>query len=96
MYISTLVGNILHGLTYYANWLYLVLMGRMVCGGGFTFFMYTKRYCTDPRIVGIDSDGLDVAVVARGGGFRDVVRVPFSQRCVDADAVERELEQLAG
>lgn len=51
---------------------------------------------TDPRIVGIDSDGLDVAVVARGGGFRDVVRVPFSQRCVDTESVERELEQLAG
>ena len=47
------LGNVLYGLAYRANWLYLILMGRMVCGGGFTFFMYTKRYCSDPRIVGI-------------------------------------------
>ncbi|KAI1788595.1 MFS general substrate transporter [Ganoderma leucocontextum] len=50
---SMLVGNILYGLAYYANWLYLILLGRMVCGFGYTFWMYNKRYCSDPRIVGV-------------------------------------------
>ncbi|KAM5540034.1 hypothetical protein V8D89_006174 [Ganoderma adspersum] len=50
---SMLVGNILYGLAYYANWLYLILIGRMVCGLGYTFWMYNKRYCSDPRIVGV-------------------------------------------
>ncbi|KAI0739451.1 major facilitator superfamily domain-containing protein [Daedaleopsis nitida] len=50
---SMVAGNILYGLAYFANWLYLILMGRIVAGFGFTFWMYTKRYCTDPRLVGI-------------------------------------------
>ena len=50
---SMLVGNILYGLAYYANWLYLILIGRMICGLGYTFWMYNKRYCSDPRIVGV-------------------------------------------
>ncbi|EJF56926.1 MFS general substrate transporter [Dichomitus squalens] len=50
---SMVVGNILYGLAYRANWLYLILLGRMVCGCGFTFWMYNKRYCSDPRIVGL-------------------------------------------
>lgn len=50
---------------------------------------------TDPRIVGIDGGGLDLAVDSLGGGFREVVRVPFTQRCSDSDAVRRELEILA-
>ena len=49
---------------------------------------------TDPRVVGIDGHGLDLAVDSLGGGFRDVVRVPFSQVCRDSDAVRRELEAL--
>lgn len=47
------LGNVLYALAYRANWLYLILIGRMVCGGGFTFWMYAKRYCSDPRIVGV-------------------------------------------
>lgn len=47
------LGNVLYGLAYRANWLYLILMGRMVTGFGFTLWMYIKRYCSDPRIVGI-------------------------------------------
>lgn len=50
---------------------------------------------TDPRIIGIDGRGLDLAVDSPGGGFRDVLRVPFSQVCADSDAVLHELELLA-
>jgi MFS family permease len=48
-----MLGNLLYALAYRAKFLYLILIGRMVCGFGFTFWMYAKRYCTDPRIVGI-------------------------------------------
>ncbi|RDX45719.1 MFS general substrate transporter [Lentinus brumalis] len=50
---SMVLGNVLYGLAYRANWLYLILIGRMVSGFGFTLWMYCKRYCSDPRIVGI-------------------------------------------
>ncbi|KAL1412171.1 hypothetical protein Q8F55_003181 [Vanrija albida] len=49
----TVLGMALYGLAYAANWLYLILIGRLVCGVGWTFFMYVKRYCSDPRIVGV-------------------------------------------
>ncbi|KAJ7148554.1 membrane transporter [Mycena crocata] len=52
-WISLIVGNILHAVAYQANFLYLILIGRIVMGLGFTGFMYTKRYCSDPRIIGI-------------------------------------------
>jgi len=48
-----IIGNILYSLAYAANWLYLILVGRMVSGLAMTFFLYSKRYCSDPRIVGI-------------------------------------------
>lgn len=48
---------------------------------------------TDPRVVGIDGRGLDVAVDSVGG-FREVLRVPFSQVCRDSDAVRGELDVL--
>ncbi|KAJ7161064.1 hypothetical protein C8R46DRAFT_1164650 [Mycena filopes] len=38
-------GSILHAVAYKARFLYLRL--------GFTGFMYVKRYCSDPRIIGI-------------------------------------------
>ncbi|RPD58209.1 hypothetical protein L227DRAFT_629967 [Lentinus tigrinus ALCF2SS1-6] len=51
---SMVLGNVLYGLAAYrANWLYLILMGRMVNGFGFTLWMYIKRHCSDPWIVGI-------------------------------------------
>lgn len=50
---SALLGHILYGLAYKANFLYLILIGRIVSGFGFTFWMYAKRYCSDSRIVGI-------------------------------------------
>lgn len=46
-----------------------------------------------PRVVGVDGRGLDVAVDSVGG-FREVLRVPFSQVCRDSEAVRRELETL--
>ncbi|GBE85784.1 MFS general substrate transporter [Sparassis latifolia] len=50
---SAMIGSILYSLAYKANFLYLILIGRIVSGFGFTFWMYSKRYCSDPRIVGI-------------------------------------------
>ncbi|KAI8995230.1 major facilitator superfamily domain-containing protein [Trametes punicea] len=50
---SAFLGNILYALAYRANWLYLILLGRIVNGFAFTFWMYNKRYCSDPRIVGL-------------------------------------------
>ncbi|KAJ7736585.1 major facilitator superfamily domain-containing protein [Mycena maculata] len=52
-YVSLIIGNILHAVAYEAKFLYLILLGRIVSGLGFTGFMYTKRYCSDPRIIGI-------------------------------------------
>lgn len=47
------MGHILYATAYKANWLYLILLGRIVLGLSFTMFMYTKRYCSDPRLVGV-------------------------------------------
>ncbi|KAJ7648656.1 major facilitator superfamily domain-containing protein [Mycena polygramma] len=52
-YFALIIGNILHAVAYQANFLYLILLGRIVSGVAFTGFMYTKRYCSDPRIIGI-------------------------------------------
>ncbi|KAL1754954.1 major facilitator superfamily domain-containing protein [Schizophyllum commune] len=52
-YISSAFGCMLYGLAYKANFLYLILIGRIVSGVGFVAFMYSKRYVTDQRIVGI-------------------------------------------
>lgn len=40
---SAVLGHILYGLAYRANFLYLILFGRMVNGLAFTGFMYSKR-----------------------------------------------------
>ncbi|KAL5492861.1 hypothetical protein ACEPAI_4309 [Sanghuangporus weigelae] len=48
-----IVGHILYGLAYYANFLWLILIGRSVIGLAMANFMYSKRYCSDARIVGI-------------------------------------------
>ncbi|KAF8816715.1 MFS general substrate transporter [Phlegmacium glaucopus] len=52
-YAAMILGNVLYALAYRANFLYLILIGRIITGFGFISFMYTKRYCSDPRIVGI-------------------------------------------
>ncbi|KAH7103807.1 MFS general substrate transporter [Auriculariales sp. MPI-PUGE-AT-0066] len=50
---ASIVGHILYALAYPTRQLYLILAGRMVSGVAFSMFMYHKRYCADPRIVGI-------------------------------------------
>ncbi|KAF8149959.1 major facilitator superfamily domain-containing protein [Crassisporium funariophilum] len=52
-YFSMILGSVLYALAYRANFLYLILIGRIVSGFGFISFLYSKRYCSDPRIVGI-------------------------------------------
>jgi len=49
---ASIIGHILYGCAYKANFLYLILIGRIVNGFGFTMWMYCKRYCSDARIVG--------------------------------------------
>lgn len=50
---SMVIGSMLYGLAYKAKFLYLILLGRMIQGSGMIGFLYTKRYCTDSRVVGI-------------------------------------------
>ncbi|THU88223.1 MFS general substrate transporter [Dendrothele bispora CBS 962.96] len=50
---TLLFGHVLYSLAYRANFLYLILIGRCVNGIGFSMWMYCKRYCSDPRIVGL-------------------------------------------
>ena len=50
---TALVGSVLYALAYQAHFLYLILIGRIVMGVSFAQFMYSKRYCSDPRIVGV-------------------------------------------
>ncbi|KAJ6463135.1 membrane transporter [Mycena vitilis] len=52
-FVTTILGNILHALAYPAKFLYLILIGRIVSGLGFTGFMYIKKYCSDSRVIGI-------------------------------------------
>ncbi|KAI0040502.1 MFS general substrate transporter [Auriscalpium vulgare] len=51
--VAAILGNILYGLAYRAKFLYLILIARIVMGVAFTNFLYTKRYCTDGRLVGV-------------------------------------------
>ncbi|KAG2155717.1 major facilitator superfamily domain-containing protein [Suillus clintonianus] len=48
-----ILGHVAYAVAYRANFLYLILIGRCLTGVSFSLFMYCKRYCTDPRIVGI-------------------------------------------
>ncbi|KAI0791364.1 major facilitator superfamily domain-containing protein [Abortiporus biennis] len=50
---SAVLGHILYAIAYKVNFLYLILLGRIVNGLTFTFFMYAKKYCSDSRIVGV-------------------------------------------
>ncbi|KLO09679.1 MFS general substrate transporter [Schizopora paradoxa] len=50
---SLALGSLLYGLAYKTKFLYLILLGRMVQGLGYTYFMHCKRYCSDSRIVGV-------------------------------------------
>lgn len=52
-YSAAVLGNIIYALAYRVNLLYMILLGRIVSGFGFIAFLYSKRYCSDGRIVGI-------------------------------------------
>lgn len=43
----------LYALAYPTNYLYLILIGRIVIGFALSSLMYNKKYCSDARIVGI-------------------------------------------
>ena len=64
-----ILGSVLYALAYQANFLYLILIGRTVTGIGFISFMYTKRYCSDPRIVGIRRRTTLASWLVIGQGF---------------------------
>ncbi|KAH8833342.1 MFS general substrate transporter [Flagelloscypha sp. PMI_526] len=66
-----ILGSILYSLAYPASHLYLILLGRMATGVGYTAFMYSKRYCSDPRIVGVRQRTMLAAwlVVGQGVGL---------------------------
>ncbi|KAF8645989.1 hypothetical protein AX16_007416 [Volvariella volvacea WC 439] len=66
---ALMIGNVLYALAYRANFLYLILIGRMVSGFGFICFMYSKRYCSDPRIVGIRRRTTLASYLVVGQGF---------------------------
>ena len=68
-YAAMVLGNALYALAYRANFLYLILIGRIVTGLGFISFMYTKRYCSDPRIVGIRRRTTLASWLVMGQGF---------------------------
>lgn len=48
-----IIGNVLYGIAGYCDSLALLLIGRLVNGLGLTGWLFVKRYCTDPRIVGL-------------------------------------------
>jgi MFS family permease len=50
---AAILGHVTYAIAYRANFLYLIFIGRCLNGVSFTGFMYCKRYCTDPLIVGI-------------------------------------------
>ena len=50
---AALLGSVLYALAYRAHFLYLILIGRIVMGVSFAQFLYSKRFCSDPRIVGV-------------------------------------------
>ncbi|KAF9446778.1 MFS general substrate transporter [Macrolepiota fuliginosa MF-IS2] len=70
-YAAMILGNLLYASASVADFLYLILIGRIVAGFGFTSFMFTKRYCSDPRIVGVRrrTTLASWAVLGQGIGF---------------------------
>ncbi|KAF5361120.1 hypothetical protein D9758_009088 [Tetrapyrgos nigripes] len=65
---SLLLGHIFYALAYHFSFLYLILIGRCVNGIGFSMWMYCKRYCSDPRIVGLRRRTLLASWLMTGNG----------------------------
>lgn len=51
---------------------------------------------TAPRLVAIDRYGVDLSLRSTGGGFGEVVRLPFPQVCDDSEQVLGALAALSG
>ncbi|ORX98323.1 MFS general substrate transporter [Basidiobolus meristosporus CBS 931.73] len=51
--LTLFVGHVLYALADYTQFLYLILIGRLVNGIGFTGWMFVKKYVTDGNLVGI-------------------------------------------
>jgi len=66
---ASIVGHILYACAYRANFLYLILIGRIVSGLAFAFWMYCKRYCSDARIVGIRKRTTLASLLVMGQGL---------------------------
>ncbi|BFZ62644.1 hypothetical protein YB2330_003745 [Saitoella coloradoensis] len=47
------LGQFLYAIADRTGWLYLILIGRIVSGPGQVYLMFGKRFCTDPRQVGL-------------------------------------------
>ncbi|KAF8991308.1 hypothetical protein BDQ17DRAFT_1413745 [Cyathus striatus] len=107
-YIAALIGNVIYALAYTFNFLYLLLIGRMIVGISFTSFMYSRMYCTDPRIVGIRrrttlascswmGDGWSVARILdyQWRFFEDVPKVSSGTRARRPAIGEIEMNSLA-
>ncbi|KAI0308505.1 major facilitator superfamily domain-containing protein, partial [Amylostereum chailletii] len=69
--VTAMLGNVLYGLAYHARFLYLILIARMVMGLSFTSYLYTKRYFSDSRVVGMRRRTTLAGwlVVGQGAGF---------------------------
>ncbi|KAF8993433.1 major facilitator superfamily domain-containing protein [Cyathus striatus] len=65
---ASILGHVLYGCAYRANFLYLILLGRIVSGASFSMWMYCKRYCSDARIVGIRRRTLLAGFLVLGQG----------------------------
>jgi hypothetical protein len=50
---KAILGHVLYALAYPTNYLYLILIGRIVNGFALAGFMYNKKYCSDARMVGV-------------------------------------------
>lgn len=68
-YAAMILGNLLHALAFLVDYLYLILIGRVIAGFGFTSYMFIRRYCTDPRIVGVRRRTVLASWVVLGQGF---------------------------
>jgi MFS family permease len=66
---ASIVGHILYGCAYRVDFLYLILIGRIVNGFGFTMWMYCKRYCSDARIVGVRRRTTLASLLVMGQGL---------------------------
>ncbi|KAI6048012.1 hypothetical protein EDC04DRAFT_2876124 [Pisolithus marmoratus] len=76
-YAMSLHATVAYASAYRVHFLYLIFIGRCLNGISLTGFMYTKRYCTDLRIVGIRRRTTLASWLVIGQGF-GMTLGPFS------------------